>query len=118
MINLEDAKVRVRVAVSEGVETCTEKNILRDALRDRSGKIVFGIAAAGDEEGPKANGKGTVGTRGSAMKLFSVGVAEDWDSYRILEDKRLGVVELVCGATQSHAECSSRWAGILHDERA
>jgi hypothetical protein len=52
------------------------------------------------------------------MKFFSVGIAEDWDRYRILKDKRLGIVELVRCATQGHAECSSRWAGILHDERA
>ena len=50
MIDLEDAKVRVGIAVSEGVEARTEENVLRDAP-DGSGKVVFGVAAAGDEKG-------------------------------------------------------------------
>jgi hypothetical protein len=34
VVDLEDAKVWVRVAVSEGVEAGAEKNILRNALFD------------------------------------------------------------------------------------
>jgi hypothetical protein len=51
MVDLEDAKVRVGIAVSEGVEARTEENVLRNALGDGSSKVVFGIAAAGDEKG-------------------------------------------------------------------
>jgi hypothetical protein len=51
MVDLEDAKVRVGIAVSEGVETCTEENVLRGAPGDGSSKVVFGVAAAGDEKG-------------------------------------------------------------------
>jgi hypothetical protein len=51
MIDLEDAKVRVGIAVCEGVEARTKENVLRDAPRDGSSKVVFGVAAAGDEKG-------------------------------------------------------------------
>jgi hypothetical protein len=51
MVDLEDSKVRVGIAVSKGVEACTEENVLCDALGDGSGKVVFGVAAAGNEKG-------------------------------------------------------------------
>jgi hypothetical protein len=117
VVDLEDAKARIRVAVSEGVEACTEKNILRDFLRNGSGKIIFGVAAAGDEEGTECHGKRPVGTGRSAMKLVGVSSAEHRNGDRVVEDERSRVVELVRGTTQSYAECSSGWAGVLHDER-
>jgi hypothetical protein len=117
VVHLEDAKLRIRVAVSEGIKACTEKNILRNTLGNGAGKRVFSVATACDDEGAKGDGERTVRTRGSATKFFSVGVAEERDGYGIIQDKRLGVVELVRSTTESHAKCSSRWAGILHDER-
>jgi len=99
VVDLEDPKMRVRVAVGEGVEACTEQDVLNDALGYGLGKVVFGVAAAGDEKGAECHGKRPVGTRGCAMKFLSVGVAEDGDRDRVIEDKRLGVVELVGRAT-------------------
>jgi hypothetical protein len=48
VINLKDAKVGVGIAVCEGVEACSEENVLRHALGNCSGESVFSIAAAGD----------------------------------------------------------------------
>jgi hypothetical protein len=114
MIDLEDVKVRVRVAVSEGVEAGAEKNILRGALFDRTRETVFGVPAAGDEEGAKADGERTVRTGGRAAKLFGIGGSEDRNSDGIVENEWRCIVELVRRATQSYAECCSRGSGRLH----
>jgi hypothetical protein len=117
VVDLEDAKMRVRVAVSEGVEARTEKNILRNAMVDGVSEGVFGVTAAGDEEGAKADGERTVRTGGSAAKFFGVSDAEYGDRDGVVENERFRVVDLVRCTTQSHAKCSSGWAGVLHDER-
>ena len=107
----------MRVAVSEGVEACAEKNILRCALFAGASEIVFGVAAARDEEGAKADGEWSIRTRGRAVKLFGIGVSENRNSDGIVENEWRRIVELVRGATQGDAECSSGWAGVLHNER-
>jgi hypothetical protein len=114
VVDLEDAKVGVRVAVSEGVEAGSEKNILRNALFDGARESVFGVAAAGDEEGAKADGERTVRTGGRAAKLFCIGASEDRNSDGIVENERRRIVELMRRATQSYAECCSRGSGRLH----
>ena len=53
MVHLEDAKLRIRVAMSEGIEACTQKNILRNTLGNGAGKRVFSVATACDDEGAK-----------------------------------------------------------------
>lgn len=107
MIHFEDTQLRVGIAMGESIEARTKKNVLSNALHDRAGDRVFGIAAAGDEERAKADGEGTVGTRWSAAQFFRVGVAEDRDSNRVVENKRPRVVKLVRGAAQGYAECGS-----------
>ena len=114
VVDLEDAKVWVRVAVSEGVEAGTEKDILRGALFDGESESVFGVAAAGDEEGAKADGERTVRTGGRAAKLFCIGVSENRNSDGIVENEWRRIVELVGRATQSYAECCSRGSRGLH----
>ena len=117
VVDLEDAKLRIRVAVSEGIEACTEKNILRNTLGNGAGKHVFGVATACDEEGAKGDGERTVRAGGRATKLFGIGGSEDGDSDGIVENEWRRIVELVRGATQGHAKGSSGWACVLHDER-
>jgi hypothetical protein len=117
MVDLEDPELRVRVAVSERVEACSEEDVLRNTLGNGAGERVFGVAAAGNEEGAKGDGERTVRTGGRAAKLFGVSSAEYRDGDGVVEDERSRVVELVRGTTQGHAKCSSGWTGVLHDER-
>ena len=49
MIDFEDAKVRVRIAVCEGVEASAERDILSDFGSDGLRERVFGVTAAGDQ---------------------------------------------------------------------
>jgi hypothetical protein len=114
VVDLEDAKMRIRVAVGERVEACSEQDVLRNTLGNGVSEVVFSVTAAGDEEGAKADGERTVRTGGRATKLFGIGGPEDGDGDRVIEDKRLSVVELVCGATQGHAKCRSRGCNRLH----
>jgi hypothetical protein len=114
VIDLENAKVRVRVAMSEGVEPCTEKDILLSALLDGASEVVFGVAAPCDKECAKGDGERTVRTGGRAMKLVRVRGSENWDSDGIVENKWRRIVDLVRSATQGYAKCSSRGNSRLH----
>jgi hypothetical protein len=93
--------------VGEGVEACSEKDVLCDALGNGAGERVFGVAAAGDEERAKGNRERTVRTRGRAAKLFTISIAENGDGDRVVEDEGRSIVELVRGAAQGHAKCGS-----------
>jgi hypothetical protein len=117
VVHLEDAKLRIRVPMSEGIEACAEKNILRNTPGNGAGKRVFGVATACHDEGAKGNGVGTVRPGGRATELLGIRGPENGDSDGIVEDQRPCIVELVRGATQGHAKCSSGWMGVLHDER-
>jgi hypothetical protein len=117
VVDLEDAKMRIRVAVGERVEACSEQDVLRNTLGNGVSEVVFSVTAAGDEEGAKADGERTVRTGGSAAKFFGVSDAEYGDRDGVVENERFRVVDLVRCTTQSHAKCSSGWAGVLHDER-
>src|SRR5215471_7237275 len=107
-----------RTAVSEGVEASTEENILTDSIGDGLCERVFRVSTARHEERAKCNGEGAVGTRRSAAKLFVKRRAKDGNGDGVVENKRLRVVKLVRCATQGHAECGSRWAGVLHEGAA
>jgi hypothetical protein len=117
VVDLEDAKIGIGAAVSEGIEACTEKNILRNALGDSTGECVFGVATACYKEGAKGDGERTIRAGGSTAKFFGIRGSEDRDSDGIVENKWRRIVELVRGATQGHAKGSSGWAGVLHDKR-
>ena len=56
-----------------------------------------------------------VGTGGGAAHLFGVGVAEDGDGEGVVEDQRLGIVDLVGGAAHGYAEGGAGWLGFLHE---
>jgi hypothetical protein len=117
MVDLEDVEAGVGVAVGEGVEACTEEDVLGDSVGDGLGERVFGVAAAGDHEGAEGDGVGTlfeVGVAaGCAVELFGVG-AEDGDGDGVSEDEGMGVEELVRGSAQGHAESSTGWACVFH----
>jgi hypothetical protein len=115
VIHLEDTQLLVRVTMGKGVEACTKKNVLRNALRDGAGERVFGVAAAGDKERTKANREGAVGTHGSATKFFGVGLAKNGYGNGVVEDERSRVIELVRGATQGHTKSSSGGARFFHE---
>jgi hypothetical protein len=113
MIDLEDAERRVGIAVGEGVEAGAEQDVLVDSAGDGLGEKVFGVAAAGDEEGAQADGERArlavwIAARG-ALDLGGVR-AEDGDGDGVVEHQRLGVVELVGGAAHGDTERGARWA--------
>jgi hypothetical protein len=85
VVNLKDAEAWVRVAVGEGVEARAEQDVL-GGVEGVEG--VFGVEAAGDEEGPQADGVGAVRALRGAAEFFGVGGAEDADGERVLEDDR------------------------------
>ncbi len=56
VIDLEDAEVRERIAIREGVEAGAEDDELSDAAADGEGEFVFGVAGAGGHEGAHVAG--------------------------------------------------------------
>ena len=53
MIDLEDAQLRKRIAIGEGVESRAEDDVLPDAVRYRRRQRILGEPAAHDEERAK-----------------------------------------------------------------
>jgi hypothetical protein len=88
---------------------------LRNTLGDGAGKRVFSVATACDDKGAKGDGERTVRPGGRATELFGISGPENGDSDGIVEDERRCIVQLVCGATQGNAKCSSGWTGVLHE---
>ena len=116
VVDLEDAQVRVGVAVGEGVEAGAEQDVLGDAARDGLGEQVFGVTAAGDEEGAQADGEGARLVRGiAAGSAFDLGGvrAEDGDGDGVVEDEGRGVVELVGGAAHGDTQGGARRARVV-----
>ena len=107
MIDLKDAKLRVRISVGKGVEACSEKNVLGHAFAGCAGEVVFRIAAAGDEKSAESRRKPSIGMGGGAAKFFGVGVAEDGNGDGVVEDEGRRIVELMRGTAQGYAKCSS-----------
>jgi hypothetical protein len=114
VVDFEDAKVRVGVAVGEGIETCTEEDVLSDSVCNGVGERVFGVAAASDEEGAEGDGEGLLQFGGGLVEFGEILLAEDGDGDRIIKDEWLRIVELVCRATQSDPKCGSGGAGFFH----
>jgi len=107
VVDLEDAEGGVGVAVGEGVEACSEEDVLGDAASYGVGELIFGVAAAGDEEGAEGEGEGLVELGGGAVDFGKVGFAEDGDGDGVVEDEGRGVIELVGGSAESYAESGS-----------
>ncbi len=121
VIHLEDAEVRVVVAVGKGVEARAEEDVLGDGLirfaHDCLGEEVFGVAAAGDQKGAEGDGEGA-GFKGwiesgSAGKFFRMS-AEDGDGDGVFEDEGACIVELVGGSAKGHAKSGAGGARFLH----
>ena len=94
VVDLEDLEMRVGVAVGEGVEAGTEEDVLGDSAGDSPGEEVFGVTAAGDEEGAKSDGERARLVRGiAAGGAFDFGGvrAEDGDGDGVSEYERVGV---------------------------
>lgn len=113
-VEFEDVKLGVGVAVSEGVESGAEQDVLGDAALDGVGESVFGVAAAGDEEGAQGDGVGLVEAGGGLAEFFGVVGAEDGDCDGVVEDEGASVVDLVSGATKGDTQSSAGWAGRSH----
>ena len=117
VVDLEDTQHGVRVAVGEGVQAGAEQHVLRNAACDCGGKEVFGVAAAGDEEGTQTDGVRALllvgGGFGCAAKLIGVG-AEDGDCEGIVEDERGSVEDLVSSPAEGDAEGGARGARLFH----
>lgn len=109
--------MRVGIAEGEGVEAGAENHVLRNAVRDGVCELFFRITAAGDEEGAQGDGEWArlVGriAAGGAFDLGGVW-AEDTDGEGIGEDERIGVEELMRGATHGDAEGGVRGASVIH----
>ena len=87
VVYLEDVEVWVGVAVGEGVEAGTEEDVLGDSVGDGLGEQVFGVAAAGYEEGAEGYGEGLVELGGGAVDFGQVFGAEDGDGDGVVEDE-------------------------------
>ena len=115
MVDLEDAQLGVGVAVGEGVQAGAQEDVLGDPVGDGFGELVFGVAAARDQEGAQADGeRAGLPARRRVGRAFDLGgvVAEDRDGDGVVEDQGAGVVELVGGAAESYAEGGAGWAGL------
>ena len=85
VVYLKDAKLRIRVSVGEGVESCTKQDVLLDSALDRLSQVVFGIAAAGDEKRTKRDREGPVGPHRGSPQFLCVSRAEERNRNRIVK---------------------------------
>ena len=112
VVDLKDAKLRIRIAVREGVQPCAEQHVLRDVMGDSNGKAILGIAAARHQKSSQPNRGRAIGSKGAALRssaqLLSILPAKQRHGDRILEHQRRRIVDLVRGAPQGYAESSSR----------
>ena len=115
MIDLEDAKVRVGIAIGKGVETGSKENVLGNAVGDGAGERIFGIAASGDEKSAKRNRERLLQFGGGLVEFGKVLLTEDGDGDGIVENEWRRVIELVRGAAQSHTKSSPRGASGFHE---
>jgi hypothetical protein len=114
VIDLEDVQAGIEVAVGKGVKARAQQNILRDSVSDGSLQIVFGVAAAGDEEGAKSDREGAIGPGRRSPHLLGVGFAENRDGDWIVEHQRFCVVKLVRRPAHGDAQRGAGWSGWLH----
>jgi hypothetical protein len=114
VVDFEDVQAGVGIAVGEGVEASSEQDILRDTVGYGLREIVFGVAAARNEESAKRHGKRLVQFGSGAVNFGKIYLAENGNGDRVIEDERRRVIELVRGSAQGYAECSSGRTGWLH----
>jgi hypothetical protein len=86
VVYLVDVQVWVGIAVGEGVQAGSEEDVLGYSVGDGPGEQVFGVAAAGYEEGAECDGEGLVELSGGAVDFGKVFGAEDGDCYGVVED--------------------------------
>ena len=100
--------------VGERFEPSSEQDILGHASLYGCVDLVFGVAAAGHQEGAEGDRRGFMKPGGGLAQLFRILAAEDRDRERILQDQGAGIVDLVRGPAEGYAEGSAGWAGFFH----
>ena len=102
----------MRIAVGESIESGAQDNVLSDAMCDRAGEFVFGVAAARCHESTKGAGKRVV-LFGVGSKLLRRFGADNQQSQRIVKNPGL-VKKLVRGPANGDAVRSSAEFAFLH----
>src|SRR5579863_9979450 len=108
-IDFEDAELRKRIAIGEGVKARAKNDVLCDALSHGLGETIFRVAAAHGHKGTKGAGEWLHFLLAIVFKAR----AEKRDSDWIMKNGRL-VEDLVDGAATRHAECSCACAAGFH----
>jgi hypothetical protein len=112
VIDLEDAEIRVRVAIGKGVEASAEDYELGDAAADGEGEFVFGVAGAGGHEGAHVAGCWREAVRETRDGSGGF-AADDADRERVFEHF-WSVEELVRGAAEGDALGGSAGTALDH----
>jgi hypothetical protein len=108
-IDFEDADLRKRVAIGEGVEAGSEDHVLPDAAGHRLGEMILGVAAARGHEGAEVAAHGVDCT----LDVVLVPGADQAQSDGVIEHRgRIG--DLMGSATNGHAQRGSAWFAGLH----
>src|SRR5579863_3500737 len=112
MIDLEDAEVRIWIAIGEGVESGTEDDELSDSAADGEREFVFGEASADGHEGAHVTSRRgqPVGDSRERARHFA---SDDAHGKGVVEHLR-AVKELVRGAASRDTQGSSAGAAFNH----
>src|ERR1700677_250510 len=114
MIDFKDTKIGVRVAMREGIETRSQKNVLSNSLCHRIIEHVFCIAAPCHDKCAQSNRERSIRTDRCTPQLLAVSISQDRGGDRIVEDEGLRIIELMRCATQRHAKSGAGWSDGLH----
>lgn len=108
MVHFIDAESFIRIPVGEGVQSGTQQNVLRYAVRDAEGERIFSVTGSGNKKSPQGPGRIAFGR----PHLVDV-ASQNADRERIAEYDRI-IDRLVRRSTKSNAQRRSRWNRFLH----
>lgn len=108
-VYLEDAELRKRISVGEGIQSRPEHHVLGDALRYRLSETILGVTAAHGHKGAKDPREWLHLLLAIVFKTC----AENGDRNRIVKDWRL-IENLVNGAAARNAECGLTGPASFH----
>jgi hypothetical protein len=108
-VDLEDMERGEWVAVGKGVEASAEDDILRDALSDGVGELIFSEAATRGHKAAEILGDGVAGS----LEITGVAVGDEGQRDGIVEDAGL-LHELVSGTADGDAESGSAGLAGFH----
>lgn len=109
-VYLEDAELRKRISVGEGIQSRPEHHVLGDALRYRLSETILGVTAAHGHKGAKDPREWLHLLLAIVFKTC----AENGDRNWIVKDWRL-IENLVNGAAARNAECGLTGPASFHD---